>query len=243
MKFIRDLIKKGKTDFIQYLIKPEFQNKFYNEDSKKITKTIFYGNYTIKEHERFMNETDRTIVALLWHENVSDILKNIQPPPITFYYQLLQNMCFADFIDRITFQNQVWVFNEMSSLIKTFYNQYLLKNYCSKMNTNINIKEIRFTKVLTKYSTEYNNIVFIYNLCQELQMDKKDVFSLFYELRFKYGENFFNIIDVINLFDKTEITKLDLKRMSRFLQKNLKLNITDDLGEDDDDSLDDNDTE
>jgi len=237
MVFIRDLIQKGRADFIPHLLGPEFQNKFYNEDSKKITKTIFYGNYSIKEHERFMNETDRTIVALLWHENVADVFTHT---PFAFYNQLLQNMCFADFIDRITFQNQVWIFNEMSSLIKTFYNQFLLKQYCEENHHDINIKEIRFTKVLTKYSTEYNNIVFIYNLCQELQMDKHDLVSLFQELRFIYGENFFNTVEVIGLFDKTEITKLDLKRMSRFLQKNLKATAKEEIGDGDDDSDDDN---
>lgn len=245
MIFIRELINKNKMNFIEYLIGPEFQNKFYNEDSKKITKSIFYGNYTIKEHEKFMNETDRTTVALLWHENICDILfnknnlkkkelsirkKNLlesknkvitKTHPFTFYYKILQNICFSDFIDRITFQNQVWIFNEMSSLIKTFYNQFLLKKYCLEMDIKIDINEIRFTKVLTKYSTEYNNILFIHNLCQELKMDKKDVFSLFQELLYIYGDNFFNINHVFNLFDKTEITKLDLKRISRFLQKNL----------------------
>ena len=29
---------------------------------------------------------------------------------------------YSDYIDRITFQKQIWQFNEMSSLIKTFYN-------------------------------------------------------------------------------------------------------------------------
>jgi hypothetical protein len=237
MVFIRNLIQNGKHDFIQYLVKPEFQNKFYNEDSKRITKTIFQGNYGIKEHERFMNETDRTIVALLWHENVSDIFTT---PPFTFYAKLLNNMCFADFIDRITFQNQVWIFNEMSSLIKTFYNQLLLKQYCDEHNIAINIKEIRFTKVLTKYSTEYNNIVFIYNLCQELQMDKKDMISLFQELRCKFGEQFFNNPQVIGLFDKTEINKLDLKRISRFLQKNVKpITIVEEIEDDEDEDEDD----
>jgi hypothetical protein len=223
--FIRDLIKKGNNDFIDYLIEPEFQNKFCNEDSKKITKSIFMGNYNIKEHEFFMNETDRTIVALLWHENVPDILIN-HATPFNFYYKILKNMCFADFIDRITFQNQVWIFNEISSLIKTFYNQYLLKNYCLELNIPINIKEIRFTKILTKYSTEYNNIVFIYNLCQQLQMDKKDVFSLFNEFELKYGDLFFNNNEVITFFEKTEITKLDLKRIFKFLNNNLKFTIS-----------------
>ena len=42
-----------------------------------------------------------------------------------FYMKLLKNICFADYIDRITFQNQIWIFNEISSLIKTFHNNKL----------------------------------------------------------------------------------------------------------------------
>ena len=52
-----------------------------------------------------MNETDRTIVGLLWHENVIDVLnKYNQTEMIPFYNEILNNICFADYIDRITFQ-------------------------------------------------------------------------------------------------------------------------------------------
>jgi hypothetical protein len=55
-----------------------------------------------------MNETDRTIVALLWHENIVDMIskKDIQNS-FPFYSLILKNMCYADYIDRITFQNQI----------------------------------------------------------------------------------------------------------------------------------------
>ena len=68
-----------------------------------------------------MNETDRTIVALLWHENIIDSLNKLpKDKAIPFYQKVLDNICFADYIDRVTFQKQIWQFNEMSSLIKTF---------------------------------------------------------------------------------------------------------------------------
>ena len=96
-----------------------------------------------------MNETDRTSVGLLWHENIIDVIeksnKNISVP---FYIKQLDNICFADYIDRTTFQKQIWQFNEMSSLIKTFKNNKLYHesfNKQQKSNT-----EVRFTKVLTK---------------------------------------------------------------------------------------------
>ena len=66
---------------------------------------------------------------------------------IPIYNEILNNICFSDYIDRITFQKQIWVFNEMSSLIKTFYNNSIFHNNFKKFKIP---NEIRFTKVLTK---------------------------------------------------------------------------------------------
>ena len=115
------------------IIKTIFQQKSYNDDSKKITQQLINNNYPIEQHKVLMNETDRTTVALLWHENIIDVLgkydKNVSIP---FYQKVLDNICFADYIDRITFQNQAWQFNEMSSLIKTFYNNKLYHEHFAK---------------------------------------------------------------------------------------------------------------
>jgi hypothetical protein len=88
------------------------------------------------------------------------------------------------------------------------------------------IQEIRFTKVLTKYSTEYNNSLFIFSLTQLLDMDKNDLVAFFQELRLFYGTNFYNESDKINeaekLFETYGMNKLDIKRMYRYLDKNVK---------------------
>jgi hypothetical protein len=152
-----------------------------------------------------------------------------------FYLEILDNICFADFIDRITFQNQIWQFNEMSSLMKTLYNNYLYHKKINKdasaavKQSSQNDNSIRFTKVLTKYSTEYNNILFIYNLYQELDMDKKDLIAFFQELRLFYGKDFLSQTDkmmvVEKVFENYNIDKLDIKRMYRYLDKNVKKEI------------------
>ena len=135
-------------------------------------------------------------------------------------------MCYADYIDRITFQNQIWQFNEMSSLMKTFYSN---KIYHDTFPENLNLfkpNEVRFTKVLTKYSTEYNNMLFIYNLCQKLDMDKRDLVSMFQELRLRNGGDFSNktetLIEIEKMFENYTITKLDIRRIYRYLDKNIK---------------------
>jgi len=173
------------------ILKYIFQIKSYNIDTKKITKKLFTNYYNISKHNSIINETDRTSIGLLWHENIIDNFENMnKQSTIPFYINQLDNICFSDYIDRITFQKQIWQFNEMSSLIKTFKNNKLYHNYLqnNSQNKKINITDIRFTKVLTKYSTEYNNSLFIQKMCQKLGMDKKDMLGFFYELKYKYND-------------------------------------------------------
>jgi DNA polymerase III delta prime subunit len=238
LNFINDIYKKTPELLNNEIIDNIFQVKSYNEDSKKITQELIEKPMKMEEHNKFMNETDRTIVALLWHENIVDVLSSISPEiSYPFYLKILNNICYSDYIDRITFQNQIWQFNEMSSLMKTFYNNKLYHDYFP--NNKKKSIEIRFTKVLTKYSTEYNNILFVYNLCQELDMDKKDLLSFFQELRLKYGEEFYNNMDIMNdmvkLFENYNITKLDIKRIYRYLDKNVKKDVQINMDEFDED--------
>lgn len=203
-----------------------FKRKSVNEDAKKTTQQLINYQYRLEDHARIMNETDRTIISLLWHENIVDVLEE-QPKEksLPLYLQILDNICYADYIDRITFQSQIWQFNEMSSLIKTFYNNKLYHEYFENKPT-FNPPEVRFTKVLTKYSTEYNNMVFLINLCQNLDLDKKDMLAMFQELRIFKGRDFYEKNDILNavekMFQDTNITKLDIKRVYRFLDKNVK---------------------
>ena len=215
-------IYKDKPDFFKDdIIENIFQIKSYNDDTKKITNKLINNYYNIDEHNNIMNETDRTSVGLLWHENIIDVIektnKNISVP---FYIKQLDNICFADYIDRTTFQKQIWQFNEMSSLIKTFKNNKLYHESFNKPQKN-NITEVRFTKVLTKYSTEYNNSLFVQKLCQKLGMDKKDIFGYFIDLKNKYDDN-----EIFALFENYEITKLDINRVYRYLEKYTKENAT-----------------
>jgi DNA polymerase III delta prime subunit len=256
------------------VIKNIFHLKSYNDDTKKIIHKLLSQPYNINDHLTLMNETDRTIVGLLWHENLIDGLEKVnKKESIPFYLNQLENICFADYIDRITFQKQIWQFNEMSSLIKTFKNNKLYHPLLEKVEqNNENNKQknstteeksckpfaplfskvdkveskpfaplfskvdkveskpfaplfskvdsdIRFTKVLTKYSTEYNNSLFIQNLCQQLAMDKRDLFSFFMELKNKYDDN-----QILALFENIEISKLDINRIYRYLEKYTKEN-------------------
>ena len=107
----------------------------------------------------------------------------------------------------------------MSSLIKTFYTNHIYHDNKYSKNSKI-IYEVRFTKILTKYSTEYNNSLFIQNLCQELNLDIKDMFAFFLEIRKKFDEE-----QIYNIFESYEITRLDIDRIYRYLDKYIKTDI------------------
>ena len=229
LSFIEKIFQNNSQDLSQETLENIFQQKSCNEDSKQITNSLLKDYISFDDHNRKLNDNDRTIVALLYHENLIDILDKLPPQQSReFYIQVLENMCFADYFDRITFQNQIWIFNEMSSLIKTFYNNYLLHKEFVQPLPNPP-KETRFTKVLTKYSTEYNNNLFLSHLCQELNMDKKDCIAFFQELRIIYqneGQDFLGFFEqgqlLEELFDGYSINKLDIKRIYRFLDKIVK---------------------
>lgn len=227
IQFIKKIHDNAPELLNETLVKNILHMKSQNEDSKQITKILINRPIPLAEHNNFINETDRTIVALLWHENVIDaISKKNNQKTIPFYLKILDNMCFADYMDRITFQNQIWQFNEMSSMIKTFHNNKIYHDTFPENLNHFNPDEIRFTKVLTKYSTEYNNQQFVYNICQELDMDKKDSIAFFQELRFLLGSEFHNNVDSMNnactLFENYNIGKLDIKRLYRYLDNNTK---------------------
>lgn len=228
ISFLHKLYTKQRAVLTKDLLRSIFHIRSYHDDSKHIVSSLFNTNVPLKNHDMFINETERTIVALLWHENIVDMLEKVaKEKAIPFYLKILDNICFADYIDRITFQNQIWIFNEISSLMKTLYNNKLFHDEIGMAGKKMEDEDVRFTKVLTKYSTEYNNIIFVYMLCQELDMDRKDMISFFQELRMMYGGVDFNsnsekLNEVENIFTDTEIKKLDIKRMYRYLDKNVK---------------------
>lgn len=206
------LFKKDNIESIMSLLK--FNSHI---DAKKTTNKLLSEKMRFEQHNDILYDTDRTSIGLLWHENIIDCIdkmdKNVTIP---FYIDQLENMCYADYIDRVTFQNQIWQFNEMSSLIKTFYNNKKFHNFFKDKHKLAKITNVRFTKVLTKYSTEYNNLLFIQKMCQKMGIDKKDLFCFFLHLKKSSNDD-----EIYKMMDDIEVTKLDVNRIYKYLDKYL----------------------
>ena len=184
-------------------------NKHYCDGSKEATRYLLTNNIDMSRHEEIIHESDRTIIGLLYHENIIDYINEKNPQMIELYTEMLNNFCLGDFFDKITFQKQIWQFNEMTSLIKIITNNHL---FCENIKPGP-IKDIRFTKVLTKYSTEYNNIVFIINLCQKMSIDKIDLLEFFNQNWQNFSEE-----DYLYYEQRYEIKKLDIMRLVRYIE-------------------------
>ena len=181
-------------------------NNFNKDD---ILNLLIKNKVNIDNHNLLINENDRTTISLLYHENIINLLNKYDTKKcINFYYKILNNYCYADYIDRITFQKQIWQFNEITSYIKICYNNLLLNNFIIKNNINVNKDfEIRFTKILTKYSTEYNNLIFINNLCYMFLLEKNELL-----LYFKINN------DINSIFESNyELSKLDYNRIKKYI--------------------------
>ena len=210
VNFVYNLYKNNNIDFL-YNNHEIFKGKYFENDTKHLVKKLILNKYDITQHNEVISETDRTSIALLFHENIIEVFKNKKNKNIEvidYYSKFLDNICFSDYMDRITFQKQIWCFNEITSLIKTFYNNKLLHENIK----NIKIpEEIRFTKVLTKYSTEYNNSLFLQCLCQKLQMDTSDLKHFFIYLKSKY-----KLEEIYTKLEMYDITNLEINRAFRF---------------------------
>lgn len=203
---------------------------------KDVVKIMFQKPLQLEDHFIVLNETDRTSISMLIHENIIDHLEHklnttnhnsvaytsssssvdqsINETDLKVfenYGEILNDICYYDYIDRVTFQKQIWILNELNSINKNVRNLNKYKEYVRESKKNDLCKEPRFTKVLTKYSTEYNNHIFITEIAQKLQLDTKDVIC-----HFIYYRN--NGIEINHEeFHKYEITSLDVNRMIRYV--------------------------
>ena len=224
LKSLDKIIFYEKYDLIYNKFYSKNNNILFNNSSdniKNITKNLL-EKYLNFDNINYILETDRTIISLLFHENVIKILskndKNI-------YLLLLDNFIFCDYIDRIIFQKQIWQLTEINYIIKIFYNNYLLKKF--NLYKKLNFNDIIFTKILTKYSSEYNNYVFLYNILQHFLIDKNDIYI--------YFENIFNTQDISQIYDNLlnyNISNLEIIRLSKIVN-NIKNNNTYDIQEND----------
>ena len=187
------------------------RNNYSSTENKLFTKSIINMTNDIYS----LNELDKNVIGLIWHENIVDVFTKIpQSNWMPLYIQFLQNICYADYIDKFIFQKQIWQLTDLTFLIKVVKNMNLYKQYIKEFpSSRCTLSDVRFTKILTKYSTEYNNYVFIKEFCQNMLIDKNDLFSYFMKNRNT------KLDDLIASLEKYDVCVLNINRLFKFLDK------------------------
>lgn len=219
------LYKDNMFDFVNFHDDIENYNII---NVKNRTKSLFEKELSIDTYTRNIHDHEKTSISLLFHENIIDLIQmfTISKQEKHFIYQkILEIICFADYIDRVTFQKQVWILNDIVFMLKivlltnTYHKERILYNQQIRIQHVFkNIDDIRFTKVLTKYSTEYNNLLFITNLCHTFMMEKKDML-----LYFNYIQK--HKIDYSDIMIRYEMSQLDMNRIFRFVNNLYNSNL------------------
>ena len=204
-------------------------NKFYKNfnnmendlyyNIKNSTLNLLTNYYTITDINN-IGDCNRTTIGLLFHENIVKLFnKQDKDKVVNYYSKILDNFTYCDYIDRYIFINQIWQLNDVCYIIKIFYNNYLLYQY-NLLNQKIRLDNIIFTKILTKYSSEYNNYQFFMSIYQLLNINKREIIILFYNLYQKYNLNISK--DILNYYN---INKLIYNRMIKYINNVLEYNI------------------
>lgn len=167
----------------------------------------------------FSNETNRAMISLIWYENIIDYLAKDDPEALnSLYHGVLTNMCIGDYIDRITFQKQIWQLNEMTSLIKIIYNSLIVQPHLDVNQVNAaTISSIRFTKVLTKYSSEYNNYNFLCSMCERIAIDRQNLIRLVSHATNLHNGNVSGVVEEFT--KKYDISSIETKRLFKYVNK------------------------
>jgi hypothetical protein len=142
-----------------------------NNNIKVLTKNLLHYKYNLQNLD-IINYSDRTSLSLLLHENVIKLFNtNLNRNELKIYKKILENFIFCDCIDKNIFLYQIWQLNDITYIIKIFYNNFILSQ--NNLLKNVGQENIIFTKILTKYSSEYNNFNFIFNNTQLYSTNKK----------------------------------------------------------------------
>ena len=201
-----------------------------NTNIKLLTKNFLEYSYSLNNLD-IINFFDRTSLTLLLHENIIKLFSSsLTLQDLKIYKEILKNYIFCDCIDKNIFLYQIWQLNDIVYIIKIYFNNLILHKH--KLLKSINLNDIIFTKILTKYSSEYNNYNFIFNSTQKYSLNKKNLFLYIYSKQNhnddyeELTETFSNEDDESKLLNNriikliSQYTNYSLSNSSKFLQVN-----------------------
>jgi hypothetical protein len=195
-----------------------------NSNIKLLTKNLLEHRFNLNDLD-IINYSDRTSLSLLLHENIIKLFNtNLTSADLKIYKKILQNFAFCDCIDKNIFLYQIWQLNDITYIIKIFYNNFIL--YQNNLLKHIDQKDIIFTKILTKYSSEYNNFNFIFSNTQLYCTNKKNLLLHMFVSE-KYDETHIKLVynRIIKLIE--QYINYKINNSYKILEENIEVNCDD----------------
>ena len=192
-----------------------------NSNIKLLTKNLLERRFNLNDLD-IINYSDRTSLSLLLHENIIKLFNvNLSIADLKIYKKILQNFAFCDCIDKNIFLYQIWQLNDITYIIKIFYNNFIL--YQNNLLKHIDQKDIIFTKILTKYSSEYNNFNFIFSNTQLYCTNKKNLLLHMFVSE-KYDETHIKLVynRIIKLIE--QYINYKINNSYKILEENIEVN-------------------
>ena len=158
------------NDLCSFLSEPQGDEDY--GDTKVSVAQMLSESCPRDQHDELLCSSDRAVAALLWHENVPTAMTGSSTVNIMNTYQCLTKLfCQSDCLDRLAFQRQAWQLGQMSSVLKNLTTTYRL--HASMKCSPIKVSQLRFTKILTKYSSEYSNAKFVEEMCRKTGLRRR----------------------------------------------------------------------
>ena len=148
-------------------------------EARRTATVLMRTPHSPSQHAIAVPESERTVVSLLWHENVPDALRGVDARnALPIYTKIISAYAEADQLDKITFQRQAWRLSELSSLLKNWLSvEEVRSSVPQSLLDKVADGELRFTRILTKYSTEHSNAHFIASLCDRTGLTRQQLLA------------------------------------------------------------------
>lgn len=208
-------------------------------DKKKEEMELFSGVFNVLDEYQGLNKTiqicntDRNLINLLVHENIIDLnsnYKNSDEEKLETLENIYSFFREGDILDSYLYNNFNNDISEINSILRCGTTSYLLNQQDKKKNLVFTPKDIKFSKLLSKFSLQHQNYKskMRFNNKMFLTNNFEDNFMIYYIIIKKiiYSNNQ-DILDpeIKELVQKYNFCIEDFEKIYKLIKNRLKLTI------------------
>jgi len=149
------LSKNTKIEEILNSLDKKYQDNYLNDSVFNIL-----NNYIgVEEITRIFN-SDKNLIGLNINENIFDFMKNYkndEKSKFEILKEIFSFMSFSDLFDKEIFSNCSYTLQEYNAVFKCCVPSFLLNEKTKYSTLKFTNNDIKFTKILSKFSLQYNN--------------------------------------------------------------------------------------